>query len=549
MLFENFSAYINDGIRNYWNIQALADYQGESYSYSQVAEHIVKLHLFFKENKIQKGDKIALVGRNSARWCIVYLATVTYGAIIVPILPDFTTKDIQNIINHSDAVLLFSSGTIFENLDPSEMKNLKGILSANTFELLHDPGNELQKKLDKSEEGLQKKKAPGFAPDNFQPPEIPNSDLAVISYTSGTTGYSKGVMLTHNSLAANIRFAQKSMPLSAGDPIVSFLPLAHAYGCAFEFLFPFTIGCTVTILTKTPSPQIIMQAFQEIRPALILSVPLVIEKIFKKQIIPVISKPVMKVVLAIPGINQIIYKKIRKKLVGVFGGNFSEIVIGGAPFNPEAESFFRKIKFPFTVGYGMTECGPLISYAASGINRFGSSGKSVDTLEVAIDSEDPQNIAGEIILRGENVMTGYYKNEEATKKIIDDQGWLHTGDLGLIDRDGFIYIKGRSKSMLLGPSGQNIYPEELESALNNKFCITESLVVQRNGKITALIYPEKEILEKNHITAEKLQEIMAGHIKEVNHTFPKYMNIVKFEIVDEEFAKTPKRSIKRFLYE
>ena len=549
MLSENFSAYINDGIRKYWNIQALADYQGESYSYSQVAEHIVKLHLFFKENQINKGDKIALVGRNSARWCMLYLATVTYGAVIVPILPDFTPKDIQSIINHSDAVLLFSSESIFDNLDTSEMKNLKGILSANTYGILHDPGNDIQKKLDKSDNGLQMKIDAGFTPDNYLPPEIPNSDIAVISYTSGTTGHSKGVILTHNSLAANVRFAQRSMPLNAGDPIVSFLPLAHAYGCAFEFLFPFTIGCTVTILTKVPSPQIVMQAFQEIKPALILSVPLVIEKIFKKQIIPIISKPLMKVLLAIPGINMLIYKKIRTKLVGVFGGNFSEIVIGGAPFNPEAERFFRKIKFPYTVGYGMTECGPLISYAASGIIRFGSSGKSVDTLEVTIDSEDPQKIAGEIILRGENVMVGYYKNKEATKKIIDNKGWLHTGDLGLIDSDGFIYIKGRSKSMLLGPSGQNIYPEELESALNNKFCIAESLVVQRNGKITALIVPEKDIMEKNHITEEKLQEIMAAHIEEINNSFPKYMNIVKYEIVNEEFAKTPKRSIKRFLYE
>jgi len=549
MLAENFSVYINDGIRKFWNIIALTDYQGESYSYSQVAEQIVKLHLFFKEANIQKGDKIALVGKNSARWCIVYLATVTYGAIIVPILPDFTSKDIQHIIDHSDAVLLFSSDPIFENLDSSVLKKLKGILSVNTFGLLHDSGNDLQKKLEKSDSDFQKKAASGFGPDDYLPPEIPNSELAVISYTSGTTGHSKGVMLTHNSLAANIRFAQRNMPLNPGDPIVSFLPLAHAYGCAFEFLFPFTIGCTVTILTKTPSPQIIMQAFQEIKPALILSVPLVIEKIFKKQIIPIISKPQMKILLAIPGINKLILKKIRKKLVGVFGGNFSEIVAGGAPFNPEAERFFRKIKFPFTVGYGMTECGPLISYAASAITRPGSSGIAVDTLEVKIDSDDPEKNVGEIILRGENVMTGYYKNEEATKNLIDKEGWMHTGDLGLIDRDGFIYIKGRSKSMLLGSSGQNIYPEELESALNNKFCVAESLVVQRNEKLVALIFPEKDTMEKNDISPEKLQEIMKGHIEETNNSFPKFMSIYRFEIVEEEFTKTPKRSIKRFLYE
>ncbi len=539
---------LNDSIRKYWSIVALADYQGENFSYSQVAENIAKLHLFFKNAGIKKGDKIALVGRNSARWCTIYLATVTYGAIIVPILPDFTVNDIQEIINHSDAILLFSSDSIFENLDPSLMKKLKGILSINTFNLLYDSGNSMKKNLEKSNSGFQKKVASGFGPNRYQPPEIPNSELAVISYTSGTTGHSKGVMLSHNSLAANIRFAQRSMPLNPGDPIVSFLPLAHAYGCAFEFLFPFTIGCTVTILTKTPSPQIVMLAFQEIKPALILSVPLVIEKIFKKQILPIIGKMHMKILLAIPGINKIIHRKIREKLVDVFGGKFTEIVIGGAPFNPEAERFFRKINFPYTVGYGMTECGPLISYAASAINRYSSSGTAVDTLDVKIDSDNPEKVAGEIIVRGENVMNGYYKNEEATSKIIDKDSWLHTGDLGLIDSDGFIYIKGRSKSMLLGANGQNIYPEELESALNNRFCIAESLIVQRDDKLVALIFPEKETVEKYHISLEKLQEIMKNHIHEVNHAFPKYMNISKFEVVEEEFAKTPKRSIKRFLY-
>lgn len=549
MLTENFTDYINNGIRKYWDIKALADYQGENFTYCQVAEYIIKIHLFFKSAGIKKGDKIALVGKNSSRWCIVYLAAITYGAIIVPILPDFTTNDIQKIINHSDAVILYSSDTIFENIDPTVLKNLLGIVSLNNYELLHDAGHDLQKKLDQSTSDFQKKTTSGFGPDRYLPPQIPNSEMAVISYTSGTTGHSKGVMLTHNSLAANIRFAQHSMPLDPGDPIVSFLPLAHAYGCAFEFLFPFTIGCTITILTKTPSPQIVMQAFQEIKPALILSVPLVIEKIYKKQILPIIGKIYMKILLTIPGISNLIHNKIKKKLMGVFGGNFREMVIGGAPFNPVTEHFFRKIKFPYTVGYGMTECGPLISYAASGINRYGSSGKAVDTLDVKIDSDDPEKTVGEIILRGENMMVGYYKNEEITEKIIDSKGWLHTGDLGIIDKDGFIYIKGRSKSMLLGASGQNIYPEELESALNTRFCVAESVVVQRNEKLVALIFPEKDTIEKNQITSEKLQEIMKEHIQDINHIFPTYMNISKFELVEEEFIKTPKRSIKRFLYQ
>jgi long-chain acyl-CoA synthetase len=545
MLSEVFVHYIGNGIRNNWNITALADYKGESFTYGEVAETIIKLHKVFSSMNIRQGDKVSLVGKNSARWCIVYLATVTYGAVIVPILPDFKPEDIQNIVSHSDSVLLFSSDTLFELFDLSKTKGLKGIISINSFKILQvDRGKEMVTTSGVFESPL----FPELTPDRFSLPEIPNSGLAVISYTSGTTGHSKGVMLTHNSLAANIRFAQNNMPLKPGDPIVSFLPLAHAYGCAFEFLFPFTIGCSITILTKTPSPQIIMQAFQEIRPALILSVPLVIEKIYKKQILPVISKPVMHLLVHIPGIKQVLFKSINKKLQGVFGGNFSEIVIGGAAFNHDAEKFFRKIGFPFTVGYGMTECGPLISYAPSAISRPGSAGKAVDTLEVRIESDDPENIVGEIIVKGENVMEGYYKNEEATLAMIDDQGWLHTGDLGVIDRNGFIYIKGRSKNLILGPSGQNIYPEELESVIDNKFCVSESLVVHRNDKLIALIFPDRDVMEANHISRDELEDILENHRREINNMFPNYMSISKYEIFDEEFAKTPKRSIKRFLY-
>jgi long-chain acyl-CoA synthetase len=377
---------------------------------------------------------------------------------------------------------------------------------------------------------------------------ISNDKLAVISYTSGTTGFSKGVMLNHNSLSANVRYAQEHMPLKPGDPIVSFLPLAHTYGCAFEFLFPFSIGCHITILSKTPSPQIIVQAFKEIKPRLILSVPLVIEKIFKKQLLPVISKPKMKALLAIPGINLILHKKIKAKLVETFGGRFHEIVIGGAAFNPDAEKFFKKIGFKFTVGYGMTECGPLISYASWDTTRLGASGRAVDTLEVTIDSPDPEKLVGEIILRGENVMMGYYKNEKATREMIDENGWMHTGDLGVIDREGNIYIKGRSKSMILGPSGKNIYPEEIEAIINNKNYVVESLVINENDKMVALVYPDFEMMKQNNITEEQLQEILDTYKKEVNERLPDFMNVSKFRIHKEEFAKTPKRSIKRFLY-
>jgi long-chain acyl-CoA synthetase len=545
MLKEVFVNYIDNSIRKNWTLQALSDYKGEAFTYSEVAEFITGIHKLYKTLGIKHGDKVSLVGKNSARWCIVYLATISYGAVIVPILPDFKPEDIQNIIAHSDSIVLFISDTIYETFDLTKPNELKNTISLNTFTPLK---GHMEKIPEEAQIIFDTGLRSTISRQQFKLPEVSNADLAVISYTSGSTGRSKGVMLTHNSLSANIRYAQNNLPLQPGDPIVSFLPLAHAYGCAFEFLFPFTIGCTITILTKTPSPQIILQAFQEIKPALILSVPLVIEKIYKKQLLPVIQKPVMKVLLRLPGINSILFRKIRKKLEGAFGGNFTEIVIGGAPFNAQAESFFRKIGFRYTVGYGMTECGPLISYAASGINRFGSSGRAVDTLEVKIESPDPEKTVGEIIVKGENLMTGYYKNEEATQEMIDANGWLHTGDLGVIDRDGFVYIKGRSKSLLLGPNGQNIYPEELESAIDNKYCVAESLVVQREGKLIALIYPDKDIMGKNQVTTEMLQGMLDSHRKEINASFPSYMSISKFEIFNEEFAKTPKRNIKRFLY-
>jgi len=378
--------------------------------------------------------------------------------------------------------------------------------------------------------------------------EVPLEEIAVISYTSGTTGFSKGVVLQHKSLYGNILFAHRNMPLKPRDKILSFLPLAHTYGCAFEFLFPFTLGCDITFLTKTPSPKIIMQAFQEIRPALILSVPLVIEKIYKTQILPLFRKPAIKILLAVPGINILLHNKIRKKLYAVFGGNFKELVIGGAAFNIEAERFFRKIKFPFTVGYGMTECGPLMSYASWKTTQLGASGRVVDELEMKIDSPEPYKKTGEIMVKGSHVMLGYYKNEEATKQVIDEGGWLHSGDLGVIDKQGNIYIRGRSKSMILGPSGKNIYPEELESHLNNRFMVMESLVLERDEKLVALIYPDYDAVEKAGHSKEELDKIFKGYIHDLNHHVPKYMMVSGFEIHPSEFEKTPKRSIKRFLY-
>jgi long-chain acyl-CoA synthetase len=547
MIQERLIGYIEQSIRQNWEIEALSNYKEKGYSYKQIAEKILKLHILFRESGIKEGDKIALVGRNSANWCVTYLAVVTYGAVIVPILPDFKPYDLINITTHSDSRMLFVDDKIYELLDIMKMPAILGVVSLDDFSMILACNPAFELGFGRVEE-IYSGTFPELRKEDVRFSDISNDKLAVISYTSGTTGFSKGVMITHNSLAANVRYAQNNMPLKPGDPLVSFLPLAHTYGCAFEFLFPFTIGCHITILSKTPSPQIVIQAFKEIKPRLILSVPLVIEKIFKKQLLPVIGKPHMKLMLAIPGLNKILYKKISEKLVETFGGEFKEIVIGGAAFNPDAEKFFKKLHFRFSVGYGMTECGPLISYASWDTTKLGASGRAVDTLEVTIDSPDPQSIVGEIILRGENVMLGYYKNEKATSEMIDDKGWMHTGDLGVIDKDGNIFIKGRSKSMILGPSGKNIYPEEIEAVINNKDYIVESVVISVDNKLIALVFPDYEMMKRDNITEEQLLEILEKTRKEVNERLPDFMSVSKFKIHPEEFAKTPKRSIKRFLY-
>ncbi len=547
MIHERLIGYIEQSIRQNWEIEALSNYREKGYSYKSIAEKILKLHILFKGSGIKEGDKIALVGRNSANWCITYLAAVTYGAVIVPILPDFKPDDLTNIINHSDSRLLFIDDKIYDLLDITRMTEIIGVLSLDDFRLIRSDKQTVEESFS-SLEANYSKAFPELRKEDIKFSDISNDHLAVISYTSGTTGFSKGVMITHNNLAANVRYAQNNMPLESGDPVVSFLPLAHTFGCAFEFLFPFTLGCHITILTKTPSPQILIQAFKEIKPRLIVSVPLVVEKIYKKQLLSVISKPHMKILLAIPGINNILFGKIREKLTETFGGRFKELVVGGAAFNADAEKFFKKIKFRFSVGYGMTECGPLISYASWDTTKLGASGRAVDTLEVTIDSPDPETVVGEIILRGENVMTGYYKNEKATREMIDDEGWMHTGDLGVIDKEGNIFIKGRSKSMILGPSGKNIYPEEVEAVINNKDYIVESVVISVDNKLIALVFPDYEMMKRDNITEEQLIEILDKTRKEVNERLPEFMAVSKFRIHPEEFAKTPKRSIKRFLY-
>lgn len=547
MIKERFITYVEESIRKNWTIEALSNYRERGYTYREIAEIIAKHHIAFREYGIAEGDKIALVGRNSANWCAIYLAVVTYGAVIVPILPDFKNEDLQNIINHSDSKMLFVDDKLWEPMNADKLQAIICAVSLDSFTMIMNRSDKIKEFYDTLDRHFLET-YPSFSPDDIKYSEVDNEKPAVLSYTSGTTGYSKGVLLPHRSLAANTRFAQQHMPLNPGDPVVSFLPLAHTYGCAFEFLFPFTYGCHITILTKTPSPQILIQAFREIRPMLIISVPLVIEKVYKAQIMPVISKPMMKVLLKIPAINKILHKTIRGKLEESFGGRFKEIVIGGAAFNADAEKFFKKIGLKFTVGYGMTECGPLISYDSWKTTRLTSCGKAVETLEVKIDSPDQEKVIGEIILRGDNVMLGYYKNEAATGEVIDEEGWMHTGDLGVIDRDGYIYIRGRSKNMLLGPSGQNIYPEEIESLINNYTYVTESVVISEDNKLVGLICPDYEQLTKDGVSEASLNGILDGIRKDVNSRLPDYMAVTKFRVHPEEFEKTPKKSIKRYLY-
>jgi len=547
MIKENFIELLEKSIKENWNYKAFTDYNGKTFTYAEIAERIEFLHKFFKKCDLKIGDKVALMGKNSSSWGIVYIGVVTYGAVIVPILPDFHSNDVHHIVNHSDSQLLFTNDNIWDELDETEMPDLKAICSLNDFSVKYRKDSKIEKAFLDSKKLYDQIKG-HLRADDIKYAKIKNSDLASIVYTSGTTGFSKGVMLPANSLASNVVFAQNTLPLTAKTTIVSFLPLAHSFGCAFEFLYPFSIGSHIVFLGKLPSPKILLKAFNTYPPQLILSVPLILEKIYQKQIKKVLEKNSVKLTTKIPLINKLIYKKIKNKLVDVFGGKFLEIIIGGAALNKEVENFLTQIKFPFTIGYGMTECGPLISYAPWKEHRQGSVGKAVTGMEVIIDSQDPENIVGEILVRGENVMQGYYKNDEATNDVFDEEGWMHTGDLGLIDKDGFIYIKGRSKNMLLGASGQNIYPEEIEALLNNMPFVQESLVISKNNQIVALVYPDYELVDKEDIKQEELEKKMEDLRSELNKKLPAYSKVMKIELFPEEFEKTPTRKIKRFLY-
>jgi long-chain acyl-CoA synthetase len=549
MIQQNFIRLYEKSFAENWELQALSDYKGISYTYGEVARQVARLHLLYEGLGIKRGDKIALFGKNSANWCISFLSVFTYGAVAVPILADFKPGDAHAIINHSDSVMLFTDRQIMETLSEDEMKGVGAILSLDDFEILSARPSERFRKAFDDIDGLFDTRYKGaYTREHMKYAEVDNSEVVEINYTSGTTGFSKGVVLSANSLAGNVEFAMRAIELNAGERMLAILPLAHCYGCAFDFLYPLAVGVHVTILGKLPATPVILQAFSEIRPHLIMFVPIFFEKLYKKRVLPTLQKGSMKVLTRIPGISGILYGAIRKKLYQSFGGNFREAVLGGAALSEEVERFMRKIKFPFTIGYGMTECGPLISYEGHATTRAGSSGKILDIMELKIDSADPCNEPGEILVRGENLMEGYYKNEEATRAAIDEDGWLHTGDLGVTDKDGFIYIKGRSKDMLLGPSGQNIYPEEIEARLANLPYISEAVVLMnRDHRLEALVYPDPEQVRADGVE-EDLAAKMEENRKAVNQQLASYETLLKIHIHETEFEKTPKRSIKRFIY-
>jgi len=545
MANQTLSNLYTESFQKNWDKVAFTDYEGDDFKYSGIAATIKSLHLFYQLSGLQRGDKIAVLGRNSANWGAVFLSALSAGIIIVPVLPDFNESNTNHIINHSESKLVIGAKTLLGKVDFEKAEKLLAVLVLEDFSLHAAKNENIQYKL---ADAFQYYKENQLKKEQFKFGEWDREDTCIISYTSGTSGFTKGVMIPERSLVSNIVYARDHMPLQPGHKIVSFLPMAHVYGLLFEFLFPVTLGCHITFLSRMPSPAIITKVFGDVKPHLILSVPLVIEKIYKKRILPTIEKPLMRMLLKIPGIQNILLKKIKEKLTETFGGRFFEIVIGGAPLSADVEKFFRRIDFRFTIGYGMTECGPLISYEAWDKTMPGSAGRLVDRMEVRIDSEDSYNVVGEIQVRGENVMTGYFKNEQATQEAFTEDGWLKTGDLGVIDKNNFIFIRGRSKNMILGPSGQNIYPEEIEAKICNLPYVAECVVTERQGKLIAKVYPDFEAMETDDISNDELPDAMEENRKKLNAELPRYEQISTFEMVNEEFEKTPKKNIKRFKY-
>ena len=541
---------LEESFRANWDRPALSDYKGVTLHYRDVAKHIAKLHIIYDKCGIRKGDKIAICAKNQANWGVAFLSCLTYGAVAVPILHEFKPSNVHYLVNHSDAKILFVDEAIWGGMSGSEMPALESIIRLNDFTLIYSSSPSMEEVHEHINELFGMKYPKRFTSDDLHYHEDSPEEMAMINYTSGTSGFSKGVMIPYRALVSNALFAADAEShMDNQSKVVSMLPTAHMYGMMFEFLFEMTIGTHVYFLTRVPGPRVILEAFESVKPDVVIAVPLIIEKIYRNKLQPIINRNSIRLMMSLPVLNDMIKKRIHDELVAAFGGVFREVIIGGAAFNREVEHFFKKINFPFTVGYGMTECAPIISYAPWNENKLYSCGRTAPNMEIRIDSPSPSTIAGEVQVRGKNVFLGYYKNEEATKAAFTDDGWFKTGDMGVMDSDGFLFLRGRSKSMILGPSGQNIYPEEIESSINNMPYVVDSLVIDDGGTLTALIYPDFDLAEKDGMSLEILERTLNDQIKLVNMEQPNYCQIKRIEVLPEDFERTPKRSIKRYLYQ
>ncbi len=559
MLNDNLIRLYAASFRANFDLPALTDYfKEETFTYGGAAAEIARLHLLFRELGIVPGDRIALIGRNNPRWCITYLATIAYGAVIVPILQDFHPNDVHHIINHSESRLLFLGDNFWDVIEEERIPQVEAVFSLTDFHVVFErTGGRAARFVQELPERFRAAYPCGFGPADIAYPEVENGRMVLLNYTSGTTGHSKGVMLTVNNLTGNVLFARDAVNtrtgtryFQRGGRTLSFLPLAHAYGCAFDFLAPLAVGGHITLLGRIPSPKILIEAMQVVRPTVICCVPMILEKVYRKQVLPLLEQGPMSIAMKVPLLNTAIHSVIRKKLMDAFGGEVNIFIVGGAPMNQETEAFLMKIRFPITIGYGMTECAPLISFTPDNEFKAGSCGRFLsDYLAVRIDSDAPEHRAGEILVRGEHVMTGYYKNEEGTARVLDPDGWLHTGDMGTMDPDGTLYIRGRSKTMILSGSGQNIYPEEIEDKLNNMYLVLESLVLDCGGRLRALVVPDYDQAEQEGVDKEQLPAIMERNLQELNTMLAAYERVAEIAVYPTEFEKTPKRSIKRYLYD
>ena len=550
MQFTSVNKIYQEAFKKHWDRPAISNYQGITLHYRDVAERIAKMHIMYEECGLQRGDKVAICSRNQANWAVAFLSAMTYGAVPVPLLHEFKSSNIHHLVNHSEAKILFVDDVIWEGLTESEMPELHAIIQVNTFKLLFSADERITHAREHLNELFGRRYPDAFTSECLDYYEDSAEELAIINYTSGTSGFSKGVMIPYRAILSNLQFAKAVLPgLDHTKNMVSMLPSAHMYGLMFELLYELSVGAHVHFLSRVPSPKIIMQAMAEVKPYLVIAVPLVIEKIYKSKVKPVLEKEGIRFLMKLPVLNQVVLNKIKTELVNAFGGEFYEVIIGGAAFNKEVEAFFKKIGFPFTVGYGMTECAPIITYDDWQVEKLSSCGKAAPNLEVRIDSADPLNVPGEILIKGANVFLGYYKNEEATDSAFTEDGWFRTGDMGVIDEDGSLFIKGRSKCMILGPSGQNIYPEEVETVINNQPYVVDSLVVEDDGGLTALIYPDFQQGAKDGMSQESFIRYIEGTLSDLNKELPNYARLKKIEVMSEDFERTPKKSIKRYLYQ